>query len=463
MKKIINSLFVLALAAMTFASCDDVPTPYDIPTDNGGNKPQEETKATPAGKGTEAEPYNVAAAIELIKATEADKNTAPIYVKGKIVEIKSVETKTYGNATYYISDGKEYSQKLYIYQSLFLGNKKFTSADQIKVGDEVVIYGPFVNFKGNTPETAGKGATYIQSLNGTTDKPAVVPADDNSADKPYSVAKSIELIKAEKIPTVDVYVKGIISKVASFNSKFGSITYYISDDGKEENAMQVYGGLSFEGKKFSGKNDLQAGQTVVVLGKLKAYKGKDNKVTYEVDLNNKLITVNGKTELIKGEDNPGGETGGQTANLTNGNFEKWTDGKPDGWAATNGAGGATLSQSKEAHGGSYSVEVAGDTKSNKRLATKEMKLKAGKYTIKFYAKAATAEGGSVRPGYTAPGNDGKLAYNYGDYVNNLKNTEWTEVVHSFTLEAETQVNLIIMNSKKPGKNVLIDDFTLTVQ
>ena len=309
MKKIINSLFVLALAAMTFASCDDVPTPYDIPTDNGGNKPQEETKATPAGKGTEAEPYNVAAAIELIKATEADKNTAPIYVKGKIVEIKSVETKTYGNATYYISDGKEYSQKLYIYQSLFLGNKKFTSADQIKVGDEVVIYGPFVNFKGNPPETAGKGATYIQSLNGTTDKPAVVPADDNSADKPYSVAKSIELIKAEKIPTVDVYVKGVISKVASFNSKFGSITYYISDDGKEENAMQVYGGLSFEGKKFSGKNDLQAGQTVVVLGKLKAYKGKDNKVTYEVDLNNKLITVNGKTELIKGEDNPGGETG----------------------------------------------------------------------------------------------------------------------------------------------------------
>lgn len=309
MKKIINSLFVLALAAMTFASCDDVPTPYDIPTDNGGNKPQEETKATPAGKGTEAEPYNVAAAIELIKATEADKNTAPIYVKGKIVEIKSVETKTYGNATYYISDGKEYSQKLYIYQSLFLGNKKFTSADQIKVGDEVVIYGPFVNFKGNTPETAGKGATYIHSLNGTTDKPAVVPADDNSADKPYSVAKSIELIKAEKIPTVDVYVKGIISKVASFNSKFGSITYYISDDGKEENAMQVYDGLSFEGKKFSGKNDLQAGQTVVVLGKLKAYKGKDNKVTYEVDLNNKLITVNGKTELIKGEDNPGGETG----------------------------------------------------------------------------------------------------------------------------------------------------------
>ena len=105
MKKIINSLFVLAVTAMTFTSCEDVPMPYDIPTDNGGIKPQAETHAAPAGKGTEAEPYNVAAAVDLIKATEADKNTAPMYVKGKIVEIKNVETAQYGNASYYISDG----------------------------------------------------------------------------------------------------------------------------------------------------------------------------------------------------------------------------------------------------------------------------------------------------------------------------------------------------------------------
>ncbi len=460
MKKIINSLFVLAITAMTFTSCEDVPMPYDMPTENGSTKPETETKADPTGSGTETEPYNVAAAVNLIKATEADKNTAPIYVKGKIVEIKNVETEKYGNASYYISDGKSYTQKLYIFQSLYLGNKKFTSADQIKVDDEVVVYGPFVNFRGNTPETAGKGATYLYSLNGRVEKPEDVPADDNSAEKPYSVTKAIELITTDKAPTVEVYVKGIISKAPSFYKKESTLTYYISDDGKTEKELQIYGGLSFNGGKFSGANDLQVGQTVVVYGVIKAYTNKEGKVINEMDKGNKLITVNGKTELIKEEENP---SGGETVTLTNGDFEKWTDGKPDGWAASNGAGGAKLTQSTVAHGGSYSVEVEGDAKYNKRLATKEMKLKAGKYTIKFYAKAATADGGSIRPGYTTLGSDGKLVYNYGSYVNDLKNTEWTEVIHSFTLDAETEVNLVIMNSKKPGKNVLIDDFTLTAQ
>ena len=32
MKKIIYSLFVLAMAAFTFSSCEDVPAPYDMPT-----------------------------------------------------------------------------------------------------------------------------------------------------------------------------------------------------------------------------------------------------------------------------------------------------------------------------------------------------------------------------------------------------------------------------------------------
>ncbi|MBO1362923.1 hypothetical protein JHU38_03880 [Prevotella sp. A2931] len=310
MKKIINSLFVLALAAITFTGCEDVPAPYNMPTDNGGTTPQTETKAEPTGKGTETEPYNVAAAIELIKATEADKNTAPIYVKGTISKIDNVETEKYGNATYEIVD-KGMTQKLSIYQSLYLGNKKFTSADQIKVGDEIIIYGPFVNFKGKTPETAGKGATYIYSLNGKVEKPQEIPADDNSIDKPYSVAKSIELITAGKAPTVEVYVKGIISKAPTFYAPAGSLTYYISDDGKTEKELQIFGGLSFNGGKFSGAKDLQVGQTVVVHGIIKAYKNKAGKVINQMDKNNKLITVNGKTELIKGEDTPGDDISGK--------------------------------------------------------------------------------------------------------------------------------------------------------
>ena len=48
-----------------------------------------------------------------------------------------------------------------------------------------------------------------------------------------------------------------------------------------------------------------------------------------------------------------------------------------------------------------------------------MTLAAGTYTIKFYAKAATADGGAVAPGYV-PVVDGSVkSYVYGTYINNL--------------------------------------------
>ncbi|MBQ2460340.1 MAG: hypothetical protein II505_06665, partial [Bacteroidaceae bacterium] len=66
----------------------------------------------------------------------------------------------------------------------------------------------------------------------------------------------------------------------------------------------------------------------------------------------------------------------QTELLTNGNFESWTDGQPDHWKSTNTASNATLEQSTDAHAGSYAVVVKNAT-SNKRLAYKELALKAG--------------------------------------------------------------------------------------
>ena len=61
MKKFIYSLFVLAIAAMTFSGCEDVPAPYNLPQEiiDGGDG---ETTADPMGTGTETDPYNVAAA-----------------------------------------------------------------------------------------------------------------------------------------------------------------------------------------------------------------------------------------------------------------------------------------------------------------------------------------------------------------------------------------------------------------
>ena len=55
MKKILYSLFALAVSAMTFVSCSDVPEPYDNPN-NGKETTKPEVVGTPSGSGTQAEP-----------------------------------------------------------------------------------------------------------------------------------------------------------------------------------------------------------------------------------------------------------------------------------------------------------------------------------------------------------------------------------------------------------------------
>lgn len=178
--------------------------------------------------------------------------------------------------------------------------------------------------------------------------------------------------------------------------------------------------------------------------------------TYEL----KNLTIKEKTEEETPSE-PGAPVVPVEGNLlVNGDAETWSGTVPTNWTTASTAGNGSLSKSAVAHTGNSSICIAGSTK-NTRLGYKETTLKAGTYTLKFYAKASTAEGGSVRPGYT-PVTDGKVGnYMYGDYVNDLSNTDWTEVTHEFTLSEETTLCLVIMNSKVPGKDVLIDDVSLT--
>ena len=137
-----------------------------------------------------------------------------------------------------------------------------------------------------------------------------------------------------------------------------------------------------------------------------------------------------------------GQAFAQTNLLPNGDFEAWTNGKPNKWAGK--ANNATLTQSEECHGGSYAVKVGATASSNKRLGSSELNLKAGSYKVAFYAK-----GGQVRPGHAivvAGSIDGNTGYKYGDYAT-LKTDEWTLVEYAFTLEAATTVDIIVMNPR----------------
>lgn len=152
--------------------------------------------------------------------------------------------------------------------------------------------------------------------------------------------------------------------------------------------------------------------------------------------------------------------------LTNGDFEIWEDGLPTGWKSASTASSATLTQSTDAHSGSYSVNVNGDEMEmqNKRLASQEITLEPGSYIFSFYAKATTTEVSQISPGYVPIVGGTAGTYHYGNYIN-LNNTEWTQVNHEFTLAEETTVCLVVMKTKKSnyssGKAVLIDDATLS--
>jgi len=288
MKKFIYSFFALAIAAMTFTSCEDVPMPYGEPT-NGGNTPT----TTYTGQGTSNNPYTVADANNYIKAGVNLDST--VYVKGKISAVDSVSL-SYGNAYYKISDDGTSTGQLIVYRGFAFGNQKFKSATEIKVGDDVIIVGKIGAFKGTYEFMQGN---YINTLNGKTYTPTTV--NDNFIDKPYNVAKAIQVIAAGA-PTAPVYVTGIISAAPSFNATYGSLTYYISDDGKTTTQLQVYSGLGIGGAKFTSASDLKVGQTVEVYGVIKDYSGKP-----EMDKNNTLISVTGEGTPT------GGETGGGTA------------------------------------------------------------------------------------------------------------------------------------------------------
>ncbi|MBO4641549.1 MAG: DUF5017 domain-containing protein [Bacteroidaceae bacterium] len=121
-----------------------------------------------SGSGTATDPYNATAAVAFASALAADVNSDPVYITGIICNDPNIDTGQYGNATFYISDDGTDANRFYVFRTLDIGNQKFTDAKKLKKGDKVVIYGPLVNYRGNTPETVGN-KTYLISINGSSE------------------------------------------------------------------------------------------------------------------------------------------------------------------------------------------------------------------------------------------------------------------------------------------------------
>ncbi len=293
MKKFMNTLFVLAIAAMTFSSCEDVPAPYNMPQEVLDDESGTSSSAEATGSGTADDPYNVAAANEeTAKLSSGESLGSTVYIKGIVSQIVEVDP-SYGNATYYISDDGTTTDQYYVYRGYSLGNVKFTSEDEIKVGDEVIICGELYNYYGTYELTQGN---YIYSLNGVTagGSSTSEASGSGTATDPYNVAAANELaasLSSGESTGSSVYVKGIISQINEVDTSYGNATYYISDDGTTDNQFYVYRGYSLGNVKFTSESEIKVGDEVIIYGEIYNYYN-----TYEFTQGNYIYSLNGATE-----------------------------------------------------------------------------------------------------------------------------------------------------------------------
>jgi hypothetical protein len=137
------------------------------------------TVTTGTGKGSLSNPYTASEATAAVIAAGAGVNISNVHVTGIVSQIDELLTSGYGNATYYISDDGTTTDHFEIYRGFYLDGAKFSSEDQLKVGDRVIVYGTIVYFKGTTPEMTsgghlvsierdGEAKTFGATVSGTT-------------------------------------------------------------------------------------------------------------------------------------------------------------------------------------------------------------------------------------------------------------------------------------------------------
>ena len=317
MKKLFYSFFVMAMTAMFVVSCEDVPAPFDLPTPDD---PTPAPSVDPTGRGTQADPDNVAAAIEFAQKLQVgEESQQDIYIKGKVASIRENYTAQYGNATFSISDDGTSKVTFLVYRALYLGNKKYASGDLLNEGDDVIVCGKVVNYNG-TLETQQNKA-FLYSLNGKSEGGGGGGGTEGEAkgsgtvDDPYNPAGAAAAVKnltwtSNDVydTTGDVYVKGKISRIADKGTfteggTYGNASFYISEDGKENGEFYCFRVLYLGNKKFeAGQTDIKVGDEVIIYGQLMNYR---NNTPETVAGKAHLYSLNGKTEDGGGGDTPG--------------------------------------------------------------------------------------------------------------------------------------------------------------
>lgn len=232
--------------------------------------PTEEAK----GKGTKEDPFNVAAAIAKCAEIGNSPSSDSYYVKG-IAVTEGTPDASYGNATFDMADVAGGTTVFKAYQVLGTDGKKMPTTYKIPVGAEVVLYGPIYNYLNKIPETAGKGAALIVTVNG---KSTEVIGDDNPQPSGEVQKVTIAQFNAAAVSN-DVWyeLKGKVTNLKA-GDQYGNF-----DLVDETGSVYVYGLLSEKGGQKQKFQELVAakgiaeGSVITIIGN-RGYYAKDDKI-----------------------------------------------------------------------------------------------------------------------------------------------------------------------------------------
>ncbi len=165
-----------------------------------------------------------------------------------------------GCKIYYTLDGSEPNDAATAYAEPFVVSET-TTVKAVAVNDE------------DTQSAVATSVITIQTLKSIA----------NTLETAYTTAEAIALIDD---PTSDlsdsVYVKGVVSNVDSYNTKYGSLTYWLDDK-----TFEIYSGKGLNGEDPQSEDYLAATDTVIVYGVIKKY----GTSTYEMDKNNYIVYI----------------------------------------------------------------------------------------------------------------------------------------------------------------------------
>lgn len=274
-------------------------------------------------KGSKAEPYSVAEAIE----KQGSEKTAWVsgYIVGavapEVTEVKSSADIEFGaptvlGNTLVIADAADVKDVTKCIVFELPQGSQLRAAANLKdhadlLGTKISVKGKFASYMG-TYGLIGNSGGYDEFVLGEGGGSTEAQGDGTEAN-PFNAlgAKAYASALASGAESdKDVYIKGkVVSIKENFTTQYGNAAFYIADDvnASSDNQFYVFRCLYLGNVKYTSGDLLQVGDEVVVCGRVTNYMGN----TPETVQNKAwLVSINGKTA---GGSTGGGETGGGEA------------------------------------------------------------------------------------------------------------------------------------------------------